>query len=120
VYLLSGNGYKTWPLILAICFVYIIFSIYEALHDQSLHSVPGIAHTVRMEAVALFACSALMTAEIIGNSPTALVLQGMMSVVILLALVKMRHVNLPALNTGYAVFILGIATVLNFSIGVRL
>ena len=120
VYLLSGNGYRTWPLILAICFVYIIFSIYEGLHDRSLHSVPGIAKTVRMEAVALFAFSVLMTAEITGNSPIVSALQGMMSGVILLALLRMRHLNLPALNTGHTVFILGIATILNFSIGVRL
>jgi len=120
VYLLSGNGHKTRPLLLALCFVYICFLIYEALHDRSLHSVPGITKTVLTETVALSAVAALMAMEISGSSHLAFGLQGLMSIVIFCAFLKVRQTNLSNLNSGYAVFILGFATVLNFSIGVRL
>lgn len=122
VYLLSGNGHRIWPLLLAASFVYICFSIHEALHDRSLDSVRGVATALNIEALALFAVSSLMTVEIIGSNPAIVLLQGAMSLAILLAFVKMLHlrrVGLPFPNTGYAVFLLGIAVVVNFSIGVR-
>lgn len=120
VYLLSGNANKIRPLLLALGFVYLCFTLYEALHDRSLQTLPGITTAVSVEIAALFLLSVLMTMEISGGSPVAAVLQGLLSAVIFVAFLKVRQVNLATLDTGYAVFILGMATVVNFSIGVRL
>lgn len=119
-YLLSGNGKKGWPLLLSLGFVYLCFTLFEALHDRSLQTLPGIKKAVSVEIAALFLLSVLMTMEIGGGSPVAVVLQGLLSAVIFGAFIKVRQVNLATLHTGHAVFILGMATVVNFSIGVRL
>jgi hypothetical protein len=119
-YLLSGNGNKTRPLMLSLGFVYLCFTLYEALHDRSLQTLPGITNIVLVEIAALFVLSVLMTIEIGGGNPVAVVLQGLLSAVIFGAFMKIRQVNLATVHTGYAVFILGMATVVNFSIGVHL
>jgi 4-hydroxybenzoate polyprenyltransferase len=123
VFLLSGDGRDRWRLLLAMAAVYLCFSMYEALHDRSLHTTPRAATSLTLEIGALFAVSVLMTSEMIGGNPSIVILQGLLGVVSLLALSEMfcrRRVHLDSAKTGYAVFILGFALILNFSVGVRL
>ena len=123
VFLLSGDGGDMWRLFLAMAAVYLCFSMYEALHDRQLHTVPRAATSLTIEIGALFAVSVLMTSEIIGGKPSIVILQGLLGVFSLLALSEMfcrRRVHLDSAKTGYAVFILGFALILNFSLGVRL
>jgi hypothetical protein len=123
VYLLSGNGRERWRLLLATSLVYICFSLYEALHDKSLHSLPGITTVRNVEIGALGAVSALMAVTVIGSSPSVVLFQSLLSAVVPLALFILfchRQTHLSSPKTSYLVFVLGFIVILNFSFGVRL
>jgi hypothetical protein len=122
-YLLSGNGEERWRLLLALALVYLSFTLYELLHDRSLHPVPGAVTALNAEISVLFAVSALMTVAVIGSRPLVVVLQGLLSVVtlaVMLELFRRRHLQRSSQKTGYAVFILCFIVILNFSLGVRI
>ena len=123
VFLLSGDVWKSRHLLLAIAVVYLCFSIYEALHDKSLHTTPGAANSLLIEIGALFAVSMLMTLAVIGSKLTIGLLQGLFGLLSFLTLSELflrRRVHLDSTKSGYAVFILGFVLILNFSVGVLL
>ncbi len=123
VFLVSGDGWNRWRLLLAMAVVYLCFSIYEALHDRDLHTAPGATTTLTLEIGALFAVSALMTFEVMGGKLSIVLLQGLFGLLSLLALDYLflrRRLHLDSTTMGYAVFLSGFILVLNFSVGVRL
>ena len=121
-YLLGGTGEEGWRLLLALTLVYLCFALYELLHDRSLHTVTGAVTTLNVEFSALFAVSVLMTVALFGNRPAVVAIQGLLSAVILAALLQLfrrRQFQRSSLHSGYALFILCFIVILNFSLGVR-
>jgi len=123
VFLLSGDSWNRWRLFLTMAAVYLCFSMYEALHDRDLHTMPRAATSLTLEISALFVVSAFMTFEVIGSKLSVVLLQGVLGLLSLLALSDLflrRRVHLDSTISGYAVLISGFILVLNFSVGVRL
>ena len=121
-YLLSGEGWEKWRLLLAASLVYLCFSLYEALHDRSLDRVPGTTTVRYVEIGALSAVLALMAVDVVGSRLPVVLFQGLLSIVVppaLCIVFGIRHVHLTSPKTGYAVFVLGFVVILNFSLGVR-
>jgi hypothetical protein len=121
VFLLSGDGGDTWPLLLAMTIVFLCFSIYEALHDENLNKNTRVVQIRRLEAAALLIISFLMAIRMAGGSGTAAVVQGSGGVVAFLVLHELferrrLHLELPC--SSYAVFALGFLLVVHFSWGV--
>ena len=122
VFLLGGDGGRPSSLLLAMALVYLCFTIFEVLHDRSLHAVPRAEKVLRLEICAFSAISALMTVELIGAMMVIVVLQGLLAVISLLVLGQVfgrRRVHLESAGAAYLVFAMAFVLIVNFSLGVR-
>jgi hypothetical protein len=120
VFLLSGDGGKTWTLLLAMAMVFICFALYEALHDRDLNKNCRVVRIRRLEETVFMVISLLMAIQMTGG-PTASVLQGVGGVtafLVLRELFERRGLHLQSPDYCYSVFFLGFLLVVNFSLGV--
>ncbi len=122
VFFLSGDSWNRRHLFLAMAAVYLCFSIYEALHDRNLQKIQRAEAFLTLEIGLLFAVSACMAFEVIGNKLAIALLQGVFGLtgfIILSDVFLRRRLHLESAKSGYMVFVLGFILVLNFLIGVR-
>jgi len=120
VFLLSGEGGDTWPLLLAMVLVLLCFSIYETLHDSDLNLDPSVVRARRLEEAALLGTALLMALRMADAGGVAAVAQGVGGVaafLVLRELYERRGLHLESPGSSYAVFALGFALIVNFLLG---
>jgi len=119
VLLLSARVEHPWRLALGMALVYLSFTIYEVLHHPALRGLAEARRALALEIVAFFFVAELMALDLLGRGALAVAVQGLLGLLALLLLGGPlgRRLLAASEKASYIVFALGIALVLNYSIG---